>query len=57
MKLTPLGVARVMVLNAVAGTVFGYLYWQESALEASIIAHGSADIVLHVIAPVLDGDQ
>lgn len=44
--LTPLVVARALLLNGVAGTLCGYLYWQEG-LEASMIAHGAADIVLH----------
>lgn len=46
--LTPLVVARVLVLNCLAGIVFGWLYWRRG-LEHAMLAHFSADIVLHVI--------
>lgn len=54
--LTPLVVARALLLNAVAGTLCGYLYWREG-LEAAMIAHGSADLVLHVGGALLQGRQ
>lgn len=44
--LTPLVVGRALLLNGVAGTLCGYLYWTEG-LEAAMIAHGAADVVLH----------
>jgi membrane protease YdiL (CAAX protease family) len=47
MPLSPRFVARTLVLNGVAGTVFGYLYWKRG-LEAAMIAHGAADLTLHV---------
>lgn len=37
-SLTPALVARTILLNAVAGGVFGWLYWRRS-LEAAMIAH------------------
>jgi membrane protease YdiL (CAAX protease family) len=40
-------VTRILVLNGVAGTLFGYLYWRKG-LEAAMIAHGAADLTLHV---------
>ena len=43
-------VTRAIVLNGVAGIVFGWLYWKKG-LESAMIAHFSADIVLHVITP------
>ena len=46
--LTPLVVARTVVLNGVLGIVFGWLYWKRG-LESAIISHFSADIVLHVL--------
>lgn len=46
-SLTPAVITRTITLNAVPGTVFGYLYWKRG-LEAAMIAHGAADIVLHV---------
>jgi membrane protease YdiL (CAAX protease family) len=53
MPLTPLFVARTLTLNAMAGVVFGYLYWKEG-LEAAMIAHGSTDLVLHVLGAAVD---
>lgn len=44
--LTPFVVARILVLNSLAGVVFGYLYWKRG-LESAMIAHGAADAVLH----------
>lgn len=45
--LTPAVVARALTLNGAAGVAFGYLYWKRG-LEAGMIAHGAADVVLHV---------
>jgi hypothetical protein len=47
--LTPLVVTRAIVLNGLAGVAFGYLYWTRG-LEAAMLSHFSADIVLHGIA-------
>jgi hypothetical protein len=44
MSLTPLLVLRMMVLNALAGVVFGWLYWKYS-LEAAMIAHATGHVV------------
>jgi membrane protease YdiL (CAAX protease family) len=41
-------VIRTLVLNSLLGLWFGYLYWKKG-LEYAIIAHISADILLHVI--------
>ena len=46
--LTPLVIVRTIVLNAVGGIIFGWLYWKKG-LESAMISHFSADIVLHVI--------
>jgi membrane protease YdiL (CAAX protease family) len=46
--LTPLVITRAILLNGVAGVAFGWLYWKRG-LESAIIAHFSADIVLHVL--------
>jgi membrane protease YdiL (CAAX protease family) len=48
--ITPVVVIRAIVLNGIAGIVFGWLYWKKG-LEASIISHFSADIILHVMLP------
>ncbi len=45
-------VARVVLLNAMAGVVFGWLYWKRG-LEVAMLAHFSADLVLHVLAPLI----
>ncbi|HEY0754952.1 MAG TPA: CPBP family glutamic-type intramembrane protease [Ktedonobacteraceae bacterium] len=47
-KLTPLLIGRAILLNGIVGVVFGYLFWQYG-LEAAILAHFTADLVLHVI--------
>jgi len=46
--LTTLVVICIVLLNAVAGIFFGWLY-QTRGLESAMIAHFSADIVLHVL--------
>jgi membrane protease YdiL (CAAX protease family) len=46
--ITPLVIAREVVLNGLLGIVFGWLYWKRG-LEAAMISHFSADIVLHVL--------
>jgi membrane protease YdiL (CAAX protease family) len=43
-----------VVLNGLAGLVFGWFYWT-FGLEAAMVSHFSGDIVLHVIWPVLAG--
>jgi membrane protease YdiL (CAAX protease family) len=50
MPITPFVVVAALVLNGIAGLVFGYLYWTRG-LEAAMVAHFSADIVIHVISP------
>ena len=50
--LTPLIIARAIVLNGVAGLAFGYLYWKRG-LESAMLAHFSADILLHVLLPLV----
>ncbi len=46
--LTPLVIAREVVLNGLLGIGFGWLYWKRG-LEAAMISHFSADLVLHVL--------
>ncbi len=50
--ITPLQIIRVILLNSVGGIIFGWLYWKKG-LESAMISHFSADIVLHVILPLL----
>lgn len=51
--LTPLVIARALVLNGIGGLLFGWLYWQHG-LMAAMIAHFCADIILHIVAPQLE---
>ena len=46
--LTPLVVARAVILNGLIGIVCGWLYWKRG-LESAMISHFSADLVLHVL--------
>ena len=48
MKITTVVVLRALILNGIAGIVFGWIYWKKGLLLA-IISHFSADIVLHVV--------
>jgi membrane protease YdiL (CAAX protease family) len=49
--LTGIVVVRAIALNGVGGIIFGWLYWKKG-LESAMIAHFSADIVLHIITPL-----
>jgi membrane protease YdiL (CAAX protease family) len=44
----PLIIARAILLNGLIGVVCGWLYWKRG-LEAAMISHFSADLVLHVL--------
>jgi hypothetical protein len=50
--LTAVMVIRTLLLNGIAGTVFGWQYWRRG-LVAAMAAHLGADIVLHVLSPLL----
>jgi membrane protease YdiL (CAAX protease family) len=50
--ITPLIVARAVILNGIGGIIFGWLYWKKG-LESAMISHFSADIILHVIYPFI----
>lgn len=45
-------VTRTLLLNGVGGLVFGWLYWRQG-FESAVLAHFSADQVLHVAAPLV----
>jgi hypothetical protein len=47
-KLSPLLIGRAILLNGIIGVACGYLFWQYG-LEAAMLAHFSADLVLHGI--------
>jgi len=48
LPLTTLVVIRTVLLNSIGGIIFGWLY-QTRGLESAMIAHFTADIVLHVL--------
>ena len=50
--LTPPAVARTVVLVALAGVVFGWLYWRRG-IEAAIAAHGATALIAHLAVPAL----
>ncbi len=50
----PLQSARIVVLNMLAGIVFGALYWK-LGLEHAMVAHFCADLLLHAVLPALSG--
>ncbi len=50
-KITPMLTMRAILLNGVAGVAFGWLFWQYG-LEAAMVAHFTADILLHILGPV-----
>lgn len=47
-KLTPLLIWRAILLNGIVGVACGYLFWHYG-LEAAMLAHFAADLVLHGI--------
>jgi hypothetical protein len=51
-KLTPVLIVRALLLNGIVGVAAGYLFWQYG-LEAAMLAHFSADIVLHGVGDSL----
>jgi hypothetical protein len=48
LPITPLVMLRAIVLNGIIGIACGYLYFKHG-LEAAILSHFTADIVLHVL--------
>jgi hypothetical protein len=54
LPLNGLVVARAIVLNGVVGLLAGWLYFTRG-LESAMAAHFAADVVLHVLFPLLKG--
>jgi membrane protease YdiL (CAAX protease family) len=52
MPITPATTVYIVSLNGIATLVFGYLYWRHG-LGSAMLAHFSADIVLHVVGPTV----
>lgn len=51
-ELSEIVVVRTVALNAIGGLVFGWLYWRRG-IEMAMLGHFSADVVLHVLAPLM----
>lgn len=45
-------ISRTLLLNAIGGVVFGWLYWKRG-LEMAIVAHASTDVVVHSAMPLI----
>lgn len=45
---TPYLLVRSLLLNGIAGVVFGWLFWRDG-LSAAVLSHFTADVVLHVV--------
>jgi membrane protease YdiL (CAAX protease family) len=52
--LTVVVIVRAVVLNGLVGVACGWLYWRKGLLLA-MAAHFSADLILHVLTPLLSG--
>ena len=52
LSLTPVLVTRTILLNGLAGLAFGWLYWRRG-LEAALVSHGVAALILHVAVPAI----
>ena len=50
--LDAMAAGRIIALNAIAGLPFGVLFWKRG-LEHAMLAHFSADVVLHVALPMM----
>ncbi len=55
-ELTPLIISRTILLNSVAGIVFGWIFWHYG-LVAAMASHFAADMVLHVVFPLISSGQ
>ncbi len=42
---------QILLLNSIAGVIFGYLFWRYN-LVAAMLAHFVADIIIHVLIPL-----
>jgi membrane protease YdiL (CAAX protease family) len=50
--LSQLVIFRGILLNSIGGIIFGWLYWKKG-LEAAVISHFSADIIIQVLIPLI----
>ena len=52
--LTPLVVARALLLNGIGGVIWGWLYWRKS-LEAAMVSHATYHVCATIVALLLHG--
>lgn len=52
LSLTPILIISTLATNGVGGVILGWLYWSRG-LESAMIAHFTADVVLHIVLPVI----
>ena len=50
--LTPMVITRAILLNGLVGVLAGWLYWTRG-LESAMISHFAADMILHVLLPLI----
>jgi CAAX prenyl protease-like protein len=48
----PITILRVILLNTVAGMLFGWLFWKKG-IESAIVAHFATDVVIYVLPRLL----
>lgn len=51
LSITPIVLAAILIMNGSLSLAFGYLCWKRG-LEAAMLAHFSADVILQVIGPM-----
>ncbi len=49
---TPFNLLHILLMNGLAGVLFGWLY-ERHGLESAIMGHFSTDLMLHVLLPML----
>jgi len=49
---SPIIFSRILILNGIAGIIYGYMYWK-NGLTSAMLTHFSTNIILHVIVPIL----
>jgi MFS family permease len=52
LPLTPIVLTAILLPAGLAGLAFGYLTWKRG-LEAAMLAHFSADFIMHVLGPMV----
>jgi membrane protease YdiL (CAAX protease family) len=48
---TPMQLGRIVLLNAMPGVIFGWLFWKHG-LEHAMVAHLSTDAIVHALLPL-----